>query len=119
MSLGLTGERTVWVIARPTGFYKQQPLYSWGILLSPYSKTDLGMLWIAKKPNSSTMPESWGTYMGTCSTSGNTDTRRVIPDFGRQHILQEWLFSAAEYIGVTCLKDSELLTLGTLAILRN
>ena len=119
MSLGLTGERTVWVIARPTGFYKQQALYHWGILLSPYSKTDLGMLWIAKKPNSSTMLENWGTYMGTCSTSEDTYTRRVIPDFGRQHVLHEWRFSAAEYIGVTSLKDSELLTLGTLAILRN
>lgn len=50
--------------------------------------------------------------MGTCCTSEDTYTTRVITDFGRQHIVNEWRFSATEYIGVTCLSDSELLTLG-------
>src|SRR5208282_4063906 len=119
MSLVLTGERSVWAIARPTGFDNHQPLYHWGILLSPYSKTDLSILWIAKKPNSSSVLENWGTYIGTCTTSEDSYTPRVIPDFGRQHILDEWRFSATRYIGVTSLKDPELLTLGALAILRN
>jgi hypothetical protein len=65
------------------------------------------------------MLQSWGTYIGTCRTSEDTYTTQVIPDFGRQHIIDEWRFSATEYIGVTCLKDSDLLTLSALALLPN
>lgn len=65
------------------------------------------------------MLENWGTYIGTCHTSEDTYTTRVILDFGRRHILDEWRFSATQYIGVTCLKDSELLTLGPSAISSN
>lgn len=114
-------EWSVWLFTRPISLASllsplsqgKYPICHWGVLFSPHSVLGFNMILVRSKMSSAFNEEEvWGTLFELFRTSENINKPRLVPNFGRNHLLQEWRFASVVYIGSSRANDDELIAHG-------